>query len=136
MVRNGGGFEQTFKAIDDMLWKEAGCTTELDYTEQSDLYDVLAYVAFALSPISRAERVETRKTGILSRYDDRRLQDFLDFVLGQYVSQGIEELDQEKLPHLLELKYHTVSDAMAALGGAGPIRAAFLGFQPHLFGTA
>jgi len=103
--------------------------------EQSDLYDVLAYVAFALSPVSRAERVERRKAGILSRYD-ARLQAFLDFVLGQYVSQGLEELDQEKLPHLLELKYHTVSDAAAALGGVGPIREAFLRFQRHLFGTA
>jgi type I restriction enzyme M protein len=28
-------FEQTFKNIDDVLWKEAGCTTELDYTEQT-----------------------------------------------------------------------------------------------------
>jgi type I restriction enzyme M protein len=28
-------FEQAFKNIDDVLWKEAGCTTELDYTEQS-----------------------------------------------------------------------------------------------------
>src|SRR5665213_148771 len=28
-------FEQTFKNIDDVLWKEAGCTTELDYTEQA-----------------------------------------------------------------------------------------------------
>jgi len=27
-------FEQAFKNIDDVLWKEAGCTTELDYTEQ------------------------------------------------------------------------------------------------------
>lgn len=28
-------FEQTFKNIDDVLWKEAGCGTELDYTEQT-----------------------------------------------------------------------------------------------------
>jgi hypothetical protein len=28
-------FEQAFKNIDDVLWKEAGCTTELNYTEQS-----------------------------------------------------------------------------------------------------
>lgn len=27
-------FEQVFKNVDDVLWKEAGCTTELDYTEQ------------------------------------------------------------------------------------------------------
>jgi hypothetical protein len=30
-------FEQTFKNIDDVLWKEAGCTTELDYTEIAQL---------------------------------------------------------------------------------------------------
>jgi len=28
-------FEQAFKNIDDVLRKEAGCTTELDYTEQT-----------------------------------------------------------------------------------------------------
>ena len=28
-------FEQTFKNIDDVLWKDAGCTSELDYTEQT-----------------------------------------------------------------------------------------------------
>src|ERR1035437_4033330 len=28
-------FEQAFKNIDDVLWKVAGCTTELDYTEQT-----------------------------------------------------------------------------------------------------
>src|SRR6202142_327196 len=28
-------FEQAFKNIDDVLWKEAGCTTELDTTEQT-----------------------------------------------------------------------------------------------------
>ncbi len=27
-------FEQSFKNIDDVLWKEAGCTTELDYTDE------------------------------------------------------------------------------------------------------
>ena len=43
---NGGGsrFEQTFKNIDDVLWKEAGCTTELDYTEQSSWMLFLKYL--------------------------------------------------------------------------------------------
>src|SRR5262245_48201022 len=47
MVRpNGAGsrFEQTFKNIDDVLWKEAGCTTELDYTEQSSWMLFLKYL--------------------------------------------------------------------------------------------
>ena len=37
-------FEQTFKNIDDVLWKEAGCTTELDYTEQSSWLLFLKYL--------------------------------------------------------------------------------------------
>jgi len=37
-------FEQTFKSIDDVLWKEAGCTTELDYTEQSSWMLYLKYL--------------------------------------------------------------------------------------------
>jgi type I restriction enzyme M protein len=32
-------FEQTFKNIDDVLWKEAGCTTELDYGSISSLLE-------------------------------------------------------------------------------------------------
>src|SRR6266702_1232582 len=36
--------EQTFKNIDDVLWKEAGCTTELDYTEQTSWILFLKYL--------------------------------------------------------------------------------------------
>jgi type I restriction enzyme M protein len=37
-------FEQVFKNLDDVLWKEAGCTTELDYTEQSSWILFLKYL--------------------------------------------------------------------------------------------
>jgi type I restriction enzyme M protein len=37
-------FEQAFKNIDDVLWKEAGCTTELDYTEQTSWILFLKYL--------------------------------------------------------------------------------------------
>ena len=37
-------FEQSFKNIDDVLWKEAGCTTELDYTEQTSWLLFLKYL--------------------------------------------------------------------------------------------
>ena len=40
----GALFEQTFKNIDDVLWKEAGCTTELDYTEQTSWILFLKYL--------------------------------------------------------------------------------------------
>src|SRR5688500_3439021 len=37
-------FEQAFRNIDDALRKEAGCTTELDYTEQSSWLLFLKYL--------------------------------------------------------------------------------------------
>lgn len=100
--------------------------------EKSDLFDVLAYIAFALAPITRNERVETHKEQIFSQYDEK-IQSFLNFVLLQYVQEGVGELDQEKLPHLLELKYQAVSDATGQLGGADQIRDAFIGFQKYLY---
>ncbi len=100
--------------------------------QKSDVFDVLAYIAFALPPITRAERVEKHRGEILPRYD-AKLQAFLDFVMGQYVAQGVEELDQDKLARLLELRYQTLADATAELGAAPGIRAAFVGFQEHLF---
>ena len=45
--RNGNGassFDQAFRAIDDVLWKESGCTTELDYTEQTSWLLFLKYL--------------------------------------------------------------------------------------------
>lgn len=37
-------FEHAFKRIDDALWKDAGCTSELDYTEQSSWLLFLKYL--------------------------------------------------------------------------------------------
>lgn len=37
-------FEQTFKNIDDILWKEAGCQSELDYIEQTSWIIFLKYL--------------------------------------------------------------------------------------------
>jgi type I restriction enzyme R subunit len=42
-------------------------------------------------------------------------------------------LDQEKLPDLLELKYHSVWDAVTELGNVAEIRDVFTGFQKHLY---
>ena len=100
--------------------------------EKSDVFDVLAYIAFALAPMTRSDRVEAHRGEIFAKYNGP-LQAFLEFVLAQYVSQGVEELDQAKLSHLLELKYHTVSDAAEKLGGVPAIRDSFVGFQQYLY---
>ena len=100
--------------------------------EKSDLYDVLAYIAFALTPMSREERVITHRHQAFAGYDERQ-REFLDFVLDQYIREGVQELDDEKLPNLLELKYGAVSDAVERLGSVSKIREVFVGFQKHLY---
>ncbi len=100
--------------------------------EKSDLYDVLAYIAYASPPMSRRERVFAHKSLIFSRYIGKQ-QEFLDFVLEQYIKAGVGELDRTKLPQLLELKYHTVRDAVGELGSVGNISEVFVGFQQYLY---
>jgi type I restriction enzyme R subunit len=102
--------------------------------ENSDVYDVLAYVAYARAPMSREERADTHRPIIFSKYEPK-LQAFLDFVLSQYVKQGVEELDEDKLGALVQLKYHTVDDAAKALGGVPAIRETFIGFQRYLYSS-
>ncbi|MBD2447527.1 DEAD/DEAH box helicase family protein [Nostoc sp. FACHB-152] len=100
--------------------------------EKSDLYDVLAYIAYAFPPISRRERVLAHKSLIFSQYLGKQ-QEFLDFVLEQYIKAGVGELDRTKLPQLLELKYHTVRDAVEELGSVANISEVFIGFQQYLY---
>jgi type I restriction enzyme R subunit len=101
--------------------------------EKSDLFDVLAYVAYALPPLTRAERAARAKVAISAHFNSKQ-QSFLDFVLAHYVGVGVDELDQEKLTPLLRLKYsNSISDAIADLGRPEDISNAFVGFQKYLY---
>jgi type I restriction enzyme R subunit len=101
--------------------------------EKSDLFDVLAHVAYALPPLTREERAEHAKLVISAHFNSKQ-QVFLDFVLQHYVRVGVQELDQEKLTPLLRLKYHdSIADAVADLGQAARIGRIFAGFQKYLY---
>jgi type I restriction enzyme R subunit len=103
--------------------------------ENSDLFDVLAYVSFAAPPVSRAERAVAAKAATGAEFTDKQ-RAFIDFVLAQYVAQGVDELDAEKLSPLLKLKYrNAIADAFAELGQPDQVRRVFVGFQRHLYST-
>ena len=100
--------------------------------ENSDLFDVLANVSFAAEPVSREARADAAKTAAeMALTDPQRA--FVDFVLAQYVAQGVEELDQDKLSPLLRLRYQALGDAFDALGEPERVRDIFVGFQKHLY---
>ncbi len=138
-LRRLWGQPDTRKALLEKLDELGYGSQQLDEIKQminakkSDVFDVLAYIAFALAPMTRRERVEARKSHILSDYDEK-LQEFLAFVLAQYIQEGVGELAAEKLPNLLELKYRAIGDAADKLGGVPRIRDAFVGFQRGLYG--
>ncbi len=100
--------------------------------EKSDLFDVLSYVSFMTQPISRVQRVDQSKEKIFEGLSGAQ-KDFLDFVLSKYEEKGVEELDEEKLPILLNLKYHAIADAVGVLGEVDDIRSIFFNFQRNLY---
>jgi type I restriction enzyme R subunit len=101
--------------------------------EKSDLFDVLAYMAYALPTMSREERATNAQVAIKNNFTSKQ-QAFLDFVLAQYVKVGVQELDRDKLTPLLRLKYHNaIADAIADLGQADQIRNTFANFQKYLY---
>ncbi len=137
-LRTLWGQPDTRKALLDGLAEKGFGIEQLDEAkimieaENSDVFDVLAHISFALPPISRVERVANHQRQILTRYADKQ-QAFLEFVLGEYVKEGVGELDVTKLGGLLELKYGNAYDAAQQLGGAQMIRETFVGFQHHLY---
>ena len=100
--------------------------------EDSDVYDVLSYVAFESDAIARRHRVKNAAP-ILSQTYSYKQKEFIDFVLSKYIEDGVRELSPTKMSGLLELKYQTISDAAAHFGSIQDIRETFLGFQKHLY---
>jgi type I restriction enzyme R subunit len=49
------------------------------------------------------------------------------------MEKGVDELYEEKLPQLLNLKYHAIADAEKELGGGERIRSTFFEFQKNLY---
>lgn len=84
---------------------EATALQKMIDAEHCDLFDVLTYISFLTQPISRVRRIAQTKSKIFEGLGEKQ-KEFLDFVLSKYEEKGVEELDEEKLPILLNLKYH------------------------------
>jgi type I restriction enzyme, R subunit len=98
----------------------------------SDIFDVLAFVAFNTEPVSRDYRATKAKEQF--SYKNKQLT-FINFILDQYVNLGFKELDNEKLPKLITLKYQSLNKAKQELGDVKDIRNLFIDFQQYLYLT-
>lgn len=111
---------------------QLGAVQQLIAAEKSDLFGVLAYIRFALPPVTRQARVGGARPSIQSSCTEKQ-QAFLDFVLDHYVAEGVQELDGSKLSQLVTLRYGSVSDGVLDLGAHSEIRELFTGFQKYLY---
>ena len=101
--------------------------------KDSDVYDVLAYVAYAAEIHTRAERVSAAKPAIAQAFSDYKQMEFIGFILDKYIEDGVKELSQSKIKSQVVLKYNTINDAASILGSTSVIKETFLGFQKYLY---
>lgn len=99
--------------------------------DDSDLFDVLSYIAYHKDMVPRKKRAENAKIELVDYTAQQK--EFLDFVLEQYVKEGVSNLDDERLPELLELKYKALDDAKKQLGTVQSIRKTFIDFQAYIY---
>ena len=105
---------------------------EIIHAENSDVFDVLTYIAYDKETITREQRVEQRRQTVLAHVDVTQ-QDFIQFVLRQYISQGVGELDDSRLGELIKLRYGSAQDGLDKLGSLDAVRQTFCDFQKYLY---
>jgi type I restriction enzyme R subunit len=105
---------------------------EMIEADSCDLFDVLEYISYARKPITRAERVANAQ-GNIYNFVNLQQREFIDFVLRNYVQDGVDELDIAKLSTTLTAKYGGVYEAQRTLGDVNEIKRVFIDFQQHLY---
>jgi type I restriction enzyme R subunit len=99
--------------------------------DNSDVFDVLSFIAFDNKPVSRKLRIQNTQHYLNTIATNQ--QEFINFVLSQYQNNGFEELSLDNLPRLLEVKYNSISDANALLGGLDNVKNTFIELQRCLY---
>lgn len=98
------------------------------HAEDSDVYDLLRFIAFDKEIIARRERVQNADLSFADSLDGKS-REFVDFILTQYEEKGFEDLD---LTGLLNLKFGNVT-AVEEMGGVEMVKANFLAVQKAIY---
>ncbi len=102
--------------------------------ENSDVLDVLEYIVYNTPPVSREQRVKMAEKSIESNLDLTPEQcDFIEFVCGNYMREGMDELDINNLSTVLNAKYSDVRKGIKILGDVTQIQDLYIDFQQILY---
>lgn len=116
------GFEeQKLQALKDLI-----------DAKESDIYDVLRYIAYAKETMTRTERANVVREYYLEQLDSSE-KEFVSFVLDAYEREGEKELMMENLKDLVSLRYQTMRDAVEQLGAPEEIVQDYLELQEELY---
>ena len=99
--------------------------------DDSDLLDVLEYIAYNIEPMNRRERA--RKVDTYRHSLSAKEQEFVNYITDLYVRAGVEELAMEKLSAIIALKYGSVQDGVTQLGSIEVAKNTFLKVQQRLY---
>ena len=101
--------------------------------EQSDLFDVLNYIAHHQIMLNRKIRVDRTKSRL--KRENKPIQHFLNKVLKTYLKEGEEVLSLDRIKPLLELEYQGIQEAMSQLGSIEMIKDQFIQIQKELYAS-
>ena len=107
---------------------------EIIDAKESDLLDVLEYIAYSIKPIKRLDRVEENRDSIYSNLNDNK-KDFVNFLVDLYIKAGVSQLSNNNIKDLINMKYNSLEDAKKSLGGINNIKEVFTNFQKSLYGV-
>lgn len=100
--------------------------------EDCDVFDVLSHIAYDRNMRTREHRAEVGRRRVEDQFDPK-IAAFLDYILDSYVAHGVEDLDRSKLSDFARIRYGTLRECGAELGGMDAVIGAFVGFQRHLY---
>ena len=120
-LKNAGYSVENFERIKEII-----------SSPDCDIFDVLVYIAYSENTMTRTERVENHKVAIFNNIQSRQ-HAFIEFVLKQYIKNGVTELDSERLAELINLKYGSPLNAQNELGSVSEIKNTFFNFQKYLY---
>jgi len=100
--------------------------------QDSDLFDVLAYVMFTTSPKTRLDRVDALQNGGLDDFHGE-MRTLLVSILQAYIEDGERELANRKLVQFMTARYGSVSEGKAKLGDLSDVKDAFRRMQAGLY---
>lgn len=106
---------------------------EIIDAKDSDLLDVLEFIAYSIEPIKRMDRVEENKDNIYSNLNDNK-KDFVDFLVDLYIKAGVSQLSNSNIKDVINMKYNSLEDAKKNLGNISSIKEVFTNFQKSLYG--